>query len=124
MERTILIADDSPTELRIFQQALAGLGHTIVTAVDGEEAERLVRRDAPDLLILEVVMPGKNGFELCRDLKRDPTFARIPIIIVTSKDEQADQIWGRRQGADEYLVKPFTPEALVEAARRLLGDGG
>ncbi len=123
MPKTIIIADDSPTELRIFQKALAPLGHTVLTAVDGEEAERMVRLAPPDLLILDVVMPGKNGFALCRDLKRDPGFATIPIIIVTSKDQQADQIWGRRQGADEYLVKPFSPEDLVAAAVRLLGPG-
>lgn len=121
MSKTILIADDSPTELRIFHKALAPLGHTILTAVDGEEAERMVRRSPPDLLVLDVVMPGKNGFALCRDLKRDPSTAAIPIIIVTSKDQEADQIWGLRQGADVYLVKPFSPQDLLEAAARLLG---
>ncbi|MDF1566149.1 MAG: response regulator [Deltaproteobacteria bacterium] len=121
MSKTILIADDSPTELRIFQKVLSTLGHRILTAVDGEEAERMVRLEPPDLLILDVIMPGKNGFALCRDLKRDPTYASIPIIIVTSKDQQADQIWGKRQGADEYLVKPFSPEDLAAAAARLLG---
>ncbi len=122
MPKKILIADDSPTEVRIFQRALASLGHTLLVAADGDEAERVVRAESPDLLVLDVVMPGKNGFALCRELKADPDHAEMPIIIVTSKDQDADQFWGRRQGADEYLVKPFEPPALVAACRRLLGE--
>ena len=122
MPKRILIADDSPTERRIFQRALSPLGHEILMAVDGSEAERMVRAERPDLLVLDVVMPGKNGFALCRELKSDPDHAAMPIVIVTSKDQDADQFWGRRQGADEYLVKPFEPPALVAACRRLLGE--
>lgn len=124
MGKKILIVDDSPTELRIFQRALAPLGHTIVVAADGEEADRMIRSERPDLLVLDVVMPGKNGFALCRELKRDPDFADMPIIIVTSKSQDADQFWGKRQGADEYLVKPFEPSELLDAVVRHLGDDG
>lgn len=124
MGKKILIVDDSPTELRIFQRALAPLGHTVVVAADGEEADRMIRSERPDLLVLDVVMPGKNGFALCRELKRDPDFADMPIIIVTSKSQDADQFWGKRQGADEYLVKPFEPSELLDAVVRHLGDDG
>ena len=117
----VLIADDSPTERRLFQRALAGLGVEVLLAADGDEAERVIREVRPDLLVLDVVMPGKNGFALCRELKADPEFASMPILIVTSKDQDADVYWGQRQGADEYLVKPFDPGTLADAVRRHLG---
>jgi twitching motility two-component system response regulator PilH len=122
MPKTILIADDSPTERRIFQRTLGGLGHTLLTAEDGEEAERMVREHRPDLLVLDIVMPAKNGFALCRELKADPEYADLPIVMVTSKSQDADRYWGERQGADVYLVKPFDPEDLLDAVRRLLDE--
>lgn len=120
MPKTILIADDSPTQRRVLQKALAGLGYEMLIAEDGDEAERLVRDRRPDLVVLDVVMPEKTGFALCRELKMDPELADIPIIIVTSKDQEADRYWGERQGADEYLTKPFEPQALIEAVERHL----
>lgn len=120
MAKTILIADDSPTERRVFQRALSSFGYRILLAEDGEEAERIAREERPDLLILDVVMPEKTGFALCRELKMDPDFAGVPIIIVTSRDQDADRYWGERQGADEYLTKPFGPRALAESVRRHL----
>ena len=120
MSKTILIADDSPTQRRALQRALVSLGHKLILAEDGEEAERLAREHNPDLLVLDVVMPGKNGFALCRELRSEPEFASIPVIIVTSKDQDADRFWGEKQGADEYLVKPFEPEDLRVAVTRLL----
>jgi len=120
MRQTILIADDSPAELRLFVRALSPLGCRLITAEDGEEAERLARKEHPSLILLDVVMPGKNGFALCRELKQDPLFRDIPIVIASSKEEKSDQLWGRRQGADAYLVKPFSLETLLEVVEGLL----
>jgi twitching motility two-component system response regulator PilH len=121
---TILIADDSPTAVVLLQRILAPLGHRIVTVTDGAAAARLLASDAdrPDLAILDVVMPGQNGFELCRSLKSDPRTAAIPVFLVTSMDREADRFWGLKQGADEYFSKPFDASRLVEKVReRLVG---
>jgi twitching motility two-component system response regulator PilH len=117
---TILIADDSPTALTLLQRILSPLGHRIVTAADGEEAQRALKDEPPDLVILDVVMPKLNGFELCRALKADPATASIPIFFVTSMDREADRWWGLKQGADEYIMKPVDAGQLVEKVRARL----
>jgi twitching motility two-component system response regulator PilH len=117
---TILIADDSPTAITLLRRILAPLGHRIVTAADGDEAARKLVEGPPDLIILDVVMPKQNGFELCRALKNDPSTASIPIFFVTSMDREADRWWGLKQGADEYIMKPFDAGALVEKVRARL----
>jgi twitching motility two-component system response regulator PilH len=109
---TILIADDSPTARTQLERMLEPLGHTLVLAADGAEAQQLAESALPDLFILDVVMPRVNGFELCRTLKANPTTATRPVFLVTSMDREADRYWGLRQGADEYLVKPVDPELL------------
>jgi twitching motility two-component system response regulator PilH len=115
----ILIADDSPTAIALLKKILAPLGHELIVAKDGEEAATLMR-ERPDLVILDVVMPKTNGFELCRALKNDPSTASIPIFFVTSMDREADRWWGLKQGADEYIMKPFDAGALVEKVRARL----
>jgi twitching motility two-component system response regulator PilH len=117
---TILIAEDSPTAIALLRRALEPLGHTIVIATDGDEASRALAAARPDLVILDVVMPKQNGFELCRALKADPSTASIPIFFVTSMDREADRWWGLKQGADEYIVKPFDPGALAAKVRARL----
>lgn len=116
----ILIADDSVAELQIFQQALQPLGHTIVTVMDGEAAEEKIKTDKVDLIILDVIMPKKNGFQVCRDIKSNEQFKKIPVIMVSSKDQESDKFWGMKQGADEYLTKPFKAEDLVSAVKKYL----
>ena len=116
----ILIADDSLAELQIFQQALQPTGHEIVTVMDGEAAEEKVKTDKIDLIILDVIMPKKNGFQVCRNIKSDEKYKNIPIIMVTSKDQESDKFWGMKQGADEYLTKPFKPEDLLKAVQKYL----
>jgi DNA-binding response OmpR family regulator len=116
----ILIADDSLAELQIFQQALSYTGHTIVTVMDGEAAEEKVRTEKIDLIVLDVLMPKKNGFQVCRDIKSNAQFKNIPVIMVTSKDQASDKFWGMKQGADEYLTKPFKPEDLVKAVKKYI----
>ena len=116
----ILIADDSLAELQIFQQALQTTGHSIVTVMDGEAAEQKVHSEKIDLIILDVIMPKKNGFQVCRDIKSNDKFKNIPVIMVTSKDQESDKFWGMKQGADEYLTKPFKPEDLLKAVKKYI----
>jgi len=116
----ILIADDSLAELQIFQATLQPTGHTLLTVMDGEAAEEKVKSEKIDLIILDVIMPKKNGFQVCRDIKSDDQFKNIPIIMVTSKDQESDKFWGMKQGADEYLIKPFKPEDLLKAVKKYI----
>ena len=116
----ILVVDDSPTARAFMVDTLAGTGHHILTAVDGEEALRKASTERPDLILLDVVMPGKNGFHVSRQLKAEATTQGIKIILVTSKNQQSDRMWGLKQGADAYLAKPFdTAELLVTIAKCL-----
>ncbi len=117
---TILVVDDSPTELRLVAGRLRDCGYRIVTAADGEEALELAAREHPDLIVLDVVLPKKNGFQVCRQLKTTPGTSDIKILLVTSKDQESDRFWGMRQGADEYMTKPFEDEELVANVARLL----
>ncbi len=117
---SILIADDSATDIRFIESVLAVTGHSLTTAGDGEEAERLIRSNSYDLVILDVVMPKKNGFQLCRDLKRDEKFRNIPVVILSSKDQESDKLWGQKQGADEYLTKPPEPMELFRVVKKYL----
>lgn len=110
--RKILVVDDSPTELNIILDALQGKGYQLVTAVDGEEALEKAQRESPDLILLDVILPKKNGFQVCRTLKTAPETQDITIVMVTSKSQDSDRFWGLKQGADEYLMKPFEQEEL------------
>jgi twitching motility two-component system response regulator PilH len=116
----ILIADDSLAELQIFQATLQPTGHTLVAVMDGEAAEAKVKSEKIDLIILDVIMPKKNGFQVCRDIKSNDQYKNIPIIMVTSKDQESDKFWGMKQGADEYLTKPFKPEDLLKAVKKYI----
>lgn len=117
----ILVADDSKTEMAFLLDALKGTGHTIVTAVDGEEAEEKAMAEPFDLIILDVIMPNKNGFQVCRSLKKNPKFKDIPIILTTSKSGESDKFWGKKQGADEYITKPYEPVEILLAVKKYLG---
>jgi twitching motility two-component system response regulator PilH len=111
--RTILVADDSPTALKLVSQALATAGHHILTASDGEEAVAKATDAHPDLVILDVIMPRKNGYQVCRQLKNDPKTHDIKIILFTVQNQRADYLWGMHQGADAYLAKPFHEAELL-----------
>lgn len=117
---TILVVDDSPTEMRLVLHALSGCGHRIITATDGDQAIELARREQPGVVVLDVVMPGRNGFQVCRVLKGAPETEAIPIILLTSRNQESDRFWGLRQGADEYLTKPFSEADLQAAVARHL----
>ena len=119
-EGTILVVDDSPTEVRLLSDALQGHGYTIITAADGDEAINKARKERPRLILLDVILPKKNGFQVCRDLKTSADTEDIPVILVTSKKEDSDRFWGMKQGADEYLTKPWRDSDLLMAVARYM----
>ena len=118
--KSILIVDDSPTERRAISAALRGRGYRITTAEDGEEGLQKAKAEKPDLIVLDVVMPRSNGYQVCRKLKRMPETKHAKIIMLTSKDQDSDRAWGMRQGADAYMTKPFEPNNLVNTISSML----
>jgi twitching motility two-component system response regulator PilH len=114
----ILVVDDSATDTMLISTPLRAEGYEVITARDGEEALRRLDSDSPDLVLLDVVMPGKNGFQLCRQIRNDARYGKLPVILVTSKDQDADKFWGMKQGATAYLTKPFASQALLAAVRQ------
>lgn len=117
---TVLIVDDSPTEVHVLKTHLEKHGIDVLEAYSGEEGLEIAKQHKPDVILMDVVMPGVNGFQATRKLSKDPDTAEIPVIIVTTKDQETDKIWGMRQGAIEYVVKPVTEEGLVEKVRAAL----
>ena len=109
----VLIIDDSPTELHLFQSMLEKAGFDTLVADSGEEGLKAARTARPDCILMDIVMPGMNGFQATRQLTKDPMTASIPVIMITTKDQETDKIWGMRQGAVEYLVKPIADKKLV-----------
>lgn len=112
--KKILIADDSPTERHALSELLVKSGFKVVTAENGEEAVAKSKSEMPDLILMDVVMPGMNGYQATRAITRDETTKHIPVVMCTSKGQETDKIWGMRQGANDYLVKPIDPKALLE----------
>jgi twitching motility two-component system response regulator PilH len=113
----VLIVDDSPTDVHVMQKALEKHGFRTAAASDGGEGLRLARELHPDLILMDIVMPGVNGFQATRELANDPSTRTIPVIMVTSKAQESDRVWGMRQGAVDYLVKPVVTEQLVLKAQ-------
>jgi twitching motility two-component system response regulator PilH len=111
--KKILLVDDSKTELHHLTDLLGKRGYTVRTAENGEEAMRRLGEDKPDLILMDVVMPGQNGFQLTRTITRDPRFADVPVIMCTSKGLETDKVWGMRQGARDYVVKPVDADELI-----------
>ncbi|HEX2282285.1 MAG TPA: response regulator [Thermomicrobiales bacterium] len=118
MAQRILVVDDSATERQAIVSPLAAEGYQVVAASDGDEALAQLEQAVFDLLVLDVVMPGKNGFQLCRQIRRDDRWSGLPIVMVTSKDQEADRFWGMKQGASEYITKPFGSSELLAAIRK------
>jgi len=109
----ILVVDDSKTEQMYISDILRKNGYQVTTADDGDQAMASMLADKPDLVLLDVVMPGKNGFQLARSISRDPLYAQIPIIMCSSKGQETDRMWGLRQGAKDYITKPVNPDELI-----------
>ena len=113
----ILVVDDSKTELHALTEMLVKRGYAVRTAEGGDEALRKLAEERPDLILMDVVMPGQNGFQLTRTITRDPRYADVPVIMCTSKSQETDKVWGMRQGARDYVVKPVNPDELVQKIR-------
>ena len=111
--RKVLVVDDSKTELLYLTDLLQKKGMQVRTAENGEEALRRLAEDKPDLILMDVVMPGQNGFQLTRAITRDPRWSEVPVIMCTSKNQETDKVWGMRQGARDYIVKPVNADELV-----------
>ena len=116
----IMIVDDSPTEVHVMRTALEKHGYQTMAASDGTECLSLAREVRPDLIFMDVVMPGLNGFQATRTLTRDPQTKSIPVVMITTKGEMTDRIWGMRQGAVDYLVKPVGETDLVAKVEEVL----
>ena len=109
----ILVVDDSPTERHVLVELLTSNGYQVLTAESGEEGIEKARSEQPDLVLMDVVMPGLNGYQATRTLTRDEATKHIPVIVCTSKGQETDKIWGLRQGAQDYMVKPINHEELL-----------
>jgi twitching motility two-component system response regulator PilH len=115
----ILLVDDSKTELHHLSEILLKRGYQVRTAENGEEALKRLDEEKPDLILMDVVMPGQNGFQLTRHITRDERFADVPVIMCTSKNQETDKVWGIRQGARDYVVKPVKAEELLAKIKAL-----
>lgn len=115
----VIVCDDSLAELKLVESVLVAGGHQIISCVNGDGVEALASSEQPDLILLDVVMPIRNGYEILRKLRRDEATKNIPVCILSSKQEPTDIEWGKRQGANDYLTKPYTSDALLGVVRNL-----
>jgi twitching motility two-component system response regulator PilH len=118
----ILIVDDSPSQLMGIRRIVEKLGHDALTAEDGAAGVDMAKKELPDLILMDVVMPNLNGFQATRSITREPTTKHIPVVLVTTKDQETDRMWGMRQGARAYLTKPFSEEELARMIEETLGS--
>ncbi len=119
----ILIVDDSPSQLMGMKRIVEKLGHEAITAEDGAAGVETAKAQRPDLILMDVVMPNLNGFQATRAISKESTTAHIPIVLVTTKDQETDKVWGMRQGAKAYITKPFNENQLIEVINGLLASG-
>lgn len=116
----ILVIDDSPTILYMVTNMIAQGGHETITATNGEQALKMAINQQPDLVLLDVILPRLNGYEVCRQLKSTPQTADIPVVMITSKTKDKDRKWGMEQGADDYITKPFDADDLLDVIKRFV----
>lgn len=122
MTRMVLIVDDSRTELHFLSEILRKAGFQVATAESAEQAFIRLGEHVPDLILMDVVMPGQNGFQLTREIKKNSAFSAIPIIFCTSKNQESDRLWGIRQGACDFMTKPVSADLLLQKIRAILPD--
>lgn len=116
----ILVVDDSPTEVHFFKNILQKNGHKVSVANNGEEGVSMAKQLVPDLILMDIVMPVLNGFQATRQLTRDQRTSQIPVVMVTTKDQDSDKLWAERQGAREYIVKPAKEKQLIRCINQVL----
>lgn len=117
--RKVLIVDDSATDLKKLEEIVASGGYAVITAVSGKEALERVKSDHPDAVLLDIMMNDLNGFQVCRAITADAASKNTPVVLVSSKREKIDQVWGMEQGAVAYVTKPFTPQQILDQLRAL-----
>ena len=117
----ILIVDDSPSQLMSIRRIVEKLGHDALTAEDGAAGVEAAKRELPELILMDVVMPNLNGFQATRSISREATTKHIPVILVTTKDQDTDRVWGMRQGAKAYITKPFSEAELAAVIAQYVG---
>ena len=118
----ILIIDDSPTDVRVFTTLLEKTGFKVTSASNAEDGIEMVKSIRPDLVIMDVIMPGMNGFQATRTLNRDPETSHVPILIITTKSMETDRVWGLRQGARDFVTKPVSEKELLSRIQKLLAE--
>ncbi len=118
----VLIVDDSPTEMFTLKSMLEAKGFEVLEAENGADGVALAREELPDVVLMDIVMPGLNGFQATRQLTKDAKTAHIPVVIVTTKDQETDKVWGQRQGAKGYLVKPVTEDQLAQTIQSVIDE--
>jgi twitching motility two-component system response regulator PilH len=114
----VMVVDDAYSELKLMESILKSAGHDVVSLIDGEALEDKLSAERPDVLLLDIVMPKRNGYEILRALRKDERTRSTPVVLVSSKNQESDKVWGKRQGADEYLTKPFTSDQLLTMVKR------
>ena len=114
----VMVVDDAYSDLKLMESILRSAGHDVVSLSNGEKLEDQMQAEHPDVVLLDVVMPKRNGYEILRALRRDSRTKATPIVLVSSKNQESDRIWGKKQGADEYLAKPFTSDELLNVVSR------
>ena len=117
--KRVLIVDDSPTEMQMLSNIMKQGGYEVVTADHGEEGVEKAKSSLPDIILMDIVMPGMNGFQATRQISKNSETAHIPIIIITTKDQETDRIWGLRQGAKDFLTKPVQAQELLATIKNL-----
>lgn len=117
---TILVVDDTVTEREILKSFLSEANFSVLTAVTGEEAIEMAKSTNPSVIVLDVVLPGKSGFEVCRELKDEDSTKNIPVVICSTKNTEMDKFWGLKQGADGYVTKPVNKDELLETVQKLV----
>jgi DNA-binding response OmpR family regulator len=116
----VMVVDDAYSELKLMESILRNAGHQVVSLIDGEALEDKVSQERPDVLLLDIILPKRNGFEILRSLKKNERTKGTPIVLVSSKNQESDKAWGKRQGADDYLPKPFTSDQLLTMVGRFV----
>src|SRR5713101_7182220 len=116
----VMVVDDAYSELQVMESILRSAGHQVLSYIDGDQLEDKIIAERPDVVLLDIVMPKRNGYEILRGLRRDERTKQTRVVVVSSKNQESDRVWGMRQGADEYLPKPFTSEQLLTIVRRFL----
>ena len=116
----VMVVDDAYSELQVMEAILRAAGHQVISYIDGEQLEDKIIAEQPDVVLLDIVMPKRSGYEILRGLRRDERTKQTRVVVVSSKNQESDRVWGLRQGADDYLPKPFSADQLLTAIRRFV----